>query len=91
MAFTVHGYITGIAYTLAVADGGALDGTDGVMSLLTEEEGRMHRATPTGPTAALSLQDPESVLVALMELTQITSIDGDPPELFEAGPAGAAY
>ena len=90
MAFVVHGYIAGVAYTLNVSDGG-LDGTTGVMDLLEEMRGRVHKATPTGPTAALDLDDPETVLIALMDLTEIVKVDGDVPKLDAPGPTGTVY
>uniref|UniRef100_UPI003F490A66 hypothetical protein n=1 Tax=Nonomuraea sp. CA-251285 TaxID=3240002 RepID=UPI003F490A66 len=90
MAFTVQGYIAGVAYSLSVGDG-QMDGTERVMTLLEERRGLVHSATPTGPTAELDFGDLESILIALMDLTQVAAIEGDVPELYEPGPSGSIY
>lgn len=92
MTWTIHGYIDGVAYSLAVGDTiDAVDGTDNALRLLYEHEGEELAATPTGPTMRLNSGDPESVLCAFTALTEITSIDGDPPDLFGPAEPGVVY
>lgn len=100
--FSVTGRIGGVVYTAHVGDPAAPDhpgavgvvtGSPVILALLTEATGRTHSATPTGPSAVLDPTDPESVLIALMDLTRVIKTVGDdvPAILTDDAPAGAVY
>jgi hypothetical protein len=57
----------------------------GVEALLDARQGESFPATPTGPTFALHQGDAASVLCALLNLTTVTGITGDAPDLGAGG------
>jgi hypothetical protein len=96
--FTVRGYTPGgIAYELTVQDKPAqgsrltFTGTPRAVALLLAGEGHPWQATPTGPSGTLDLADPESVLGALTDWTQVTSVDGEAPEVIPPAQPGTCY
>jgi hypothetical protein len=98
--FTVDGYINGVSYHAVVGDDtsnrlgptvGCVAGDPGVLSLLQEQEGEPWAATPTGPFGVLDLADPASVLGALSDHTDVTSLTGDYPDLAGQPVAGVVY
>ena len=85
--FTIRGYDQGIAYALAV-DPDQEPGVDGLvasvappetLALLHMHDGERVKMTPTGPEVQVSLTDPQGILAALMEYTEIVDITGNVP------------
>jgi hypothetical protein len=97
--FTVDGYINGVSYHAVVGAQagqpepavGCVAGDPGVLALLQEQEGEPWAATPTGPFGVLDLTDPASVLGALTDHTDVTSLTGDYPDLVGQPVAGVVY
>ncbi len=90
--FTVLGSINGIAYRLDVGDSESEhSGSNRVMGLLAVHRGELVSATPTGPTHTLDLDDPASVLVALMDLTDVVAVGDGAPRVIPAVDPNVVY
>lgn len=86
--FTVEGTIDGQTYEVTVGGTdpdpstvGVVSGSANAVTLLQLNEGQGVAATPTGPSYTLDLREPATVLAALYDLTHITAVDGDPPQV----------
>jgi hypothetical protein len=83
--FTVLGSVNGVAYRLDV--GATRDehaGSPAALATLQGAEGQTVLATPTGPAYELNLDDPASVLAALMALTDVVSVGDGAPAILPA-------
>jgi hypothetical protein len=99
--FTVQGYRDGVSYLVTVG-GPPAETQDGfeagcavtdpmTAAWLDEQAGEPWKATPTGPSGVTNLANPESVLGTLLAHTQVTSVDGDAPDLLGPVEPGVVY
>jgi hypothetical protein len=95
--YVVHGYVDGVSYTATVGaaspgpDTGIMTGTPSVMALLAAHRGTQVSGHHTSGSVPLDLDDEASIMHALLQLTQVTGIEGDAPQLYEPDEAGAIY
>lgn len=85
--FIVEGVLGGDRYTVEVGGPDPLYGTVGastVTGYLAGREGGGFMATPTGPYGVLDMNDPGSVLGALLAWTTVGKVTGDAPDLLGA-------
>jgi hypothetical protein len=94
LMFTVTGYKDGISYTAtigATGNAGCAETDLAMAGWLLEQDGQPWEATPTGPTGITDLADPASVLGTLIAHTDVTSVEGDAPDLLGPVVPGTVY
>jgi hypothetical protein len=98
----VRGTIDGVAYGVQVdPDGptgldladrlGIVRGSAHVAARLRLLDGETVKATPVGPFLRFDADDPEAVLAALMEHTDIIEVAGEAPDLLGVHEPGNVY
>jgi hypothetical protein len=88
--FTVNGAAYGESYAVTW-DNGELSGDPTITGMLTERVGETVVVPPVGPVYELALDDPKSVIAALLDLTTVDSITGDAPVVVPPVEAGVVY
>lgn len=97
MTYIVNGYIDGVSYQATVggdqtdASIGAVTGSPNVLGLLSGNDGHSFSRTVTGQAVKLDVHDPDTILHALQELTEVTSVEGDAPEADAPFDPGVIY
>lgn len=86
--FTVQGYVDGVSYAVEIDptadEDDVVNGSPSAIGVLHAYEGEPLLVTPTGPTVIASVTDPAGILASLRAFTEVTSVEGDAPDL-EAG------
>jgi hypothetical protein len=91
--FSVQGTYDGVAYTLVVDRTAEppLSGSPRILTMLTLHEGLTVDVTPTGPYLTVDLGDDETIMGALLALTEVRTTDGDVPDPVGPTELGALY
>lgn len=88
--FTVNGSAYGDSYAVTWNDG-ELSGSQEIVNMLTDEVGSPVVVPPVGPVYELTLDDPKSVIAALLDMTTVDSIEGDAPVVVPPVQEGVVY
>lgn len=101
--FTVEGYIDHVSYRVRFGSNphaqldprtgrlGAVIGSRRALDLLARHEGMPVLVTPVGPTVTGSTTDPAGVLAVLLAHSEVTSVDGDAPQLLTPTEPGTVH
>jgi hypothetical protein len=90
--FTVLGSIDGVAYRVDVGESEAEhNGSTRALSRIALHRGELASVTPTGPSYAVDLDDPRSVLAALYAWTTVVSVSDGAPRVIPATDPRVVY